>query len=237
MEPRSVRRGSSSCRVRTDIRGGYPLCVLAARRPPGSGRQLLGRAVASAASGLAVALAFPPYDLVWLMPFGLAGLMLTIRGSSGRAGALQGFIFGMGFMLPLMRWITIIGPDAWVALAALEASFYALMGVAWAWSRPKRWWPVAFALTWVAAESLRGVVPFGGLPWGSLAFGLVDTPLVRWGRVGGTAWVSFVVVLVVAVLVDVIERRDRSRLGLVCAAGALALAAGSVLLPVGIAGA
>ena len=41
---------------------------------------------------------------------------------------------------------------------------------------------------------LRGIVPFGGMPWGRLAFGLVDTPLVRYGRVGGTALVAFVVV-------------------------------------------
>ncbi len=197
---------------------------------------VLGRAAGSTVSGLAIALAFPPYDQVWLMPLGLAGLMITIRGLHGRSGFVQGFAFGMGFMLPLMRWITIIGPDAWVALAALEALFYGLLGVGWAWLRTERWWPVAFALTWVGAESLRGVVPVGGLPWGSLAFGLVDTPVVRWGRVGGTALVSLVVVLVVAVLVDVIERRDRSPVGLGGAAAVVALAAGSLLLPVGIAG-
>ncbi|HEY7045464.1 MAG TPA: apolipoprotein N-acyltransferase [Nocardioidaceae bacterium] len=204
----------------------------------------LGRAAASTASGLAVAFAFPPYDLIWLMPFGLAGLMLTVRGDPrgatplrGRSGLLQGFCFGMGFMLPLMRWITIIGIDAWFALAVLEALFYALMGLTWAWLRPERWWPIGFAATWVGAESLRGVIPFGGLPWGSLAFGLVDTPMVRWGRVGGTALVSFVVVLVVAVLVDVVERRDWGVRGLAGVGVALALAVGSAALPVGIAGA
>ena len=198
---------------------------------------VLGRAAGSFVSGLAVAFAFPPFDQPWLMPFGLAGLMLTVRGLRGRQGFLHGFLFGMGFMLPLMRWITIIGADAWVGLAVLEALFYGLMGVGWAWLRPERWWPVTFALVWVGAESLRGVVPFGGLPWGSLAFGLVDTPVVRWGRVGGTAVVSFLVVLAVAVLVDVIERRDKSVLGLGSAAAVVALVAGSFALPVGIAGA
>ena len=115
-----------------------------------SGRRgTLIRSVGSTASGLAVAFAFPPFDLPWLMPFGLAGLMLTVKDLRGRAGFLQGFCFGMGFMLPLMRWITIIGPDAWVGLAVLEALFYGLMGVGWAWLRPERWWPVTFALVWV----------------------------------------------------------------------------------------
>ena len=111
------------------------------------------------------------------------------------------------------------------------------MGVGWAWLRPERWWPVTFALVWVGAESLRGVVPFGGLPWGTLAFGLVDTPVVRWGRVGGTAIVSFIVVLAVAVIVDVIERRDRRPLALGSVAAVLALTVGSLALPTGIAGA
>ena len=44
-----------------------------------SGRRgTLIRSVGSAVSGLAVAFAFPPFDLPWLMPFGLAGLMLTV---------------------------------------------------------------------------------------------------------------------------------------------------------------
>jgi apolipoprotein N-acyltransferase len=170
------------------------------------------------------------------MPFGLAGLMLTTRGVRGRQGLLQGFVFGLGFMLPLMRWITIIGIDAWIALGCLEALFYALMGMTWAWLRGERWWPAAFAVTWVAAESLRGVVPFGGLPWGSLAFGLVDTPVVRFGRLGGTALVSVLVVFAVAVVVDAVERRDRTLLGAGGVALVLVLVGSSYVLPAGIAG-
>jgi apolipoprotein N-acyltransferase len=196
------------------------------------------RPLASAVSGVAVALAFPPFDLVWLMPMGIAGLMLTVRGLRGRAGFVHGLLFGLGFMLPLMRWITIIGPDAWVALGLLEALFYGLMAVAWAWLRPHRIWPLAFALTWVGAEWLRGVVPFGGMPWGRLAFGLVDTTLVRYGRVGGTALVSVVVVLVIAVVVDLVERRRALvRRDILIGIAAAAAVAVSMVLPVGAAGA
>lgn len=73
------------------------------------------RVAGPAASGAAVALAFPPFDAEWLMPLGLAGLMLAVRGSRGRSGALAGLCFGLGLMLPLVRWITVIGSDAWVS--------------------------------------------------------------------------------------------------------------------------
>lgn len=196
----------------------------------------LARTVGSAVSGVLVALAFPPYDLVALMPLGLAGLMLTVSGCRGRGGFAQGLVFGLAFMLPLIRWVTVIGEDAWVALGVLEALFYAVMAMSWAWMRAYRWWPLGFALGWVGAELLRSTIPFGGLPWGNLAFGLVTTPLVRYGRVGGTALVAFVAVLIVALVVDVAVRRSFRFSALAAAAGAVALAAGSLLLPLGAAG-
>jgi apolipoprotein N-acyltransferase len=171
------------------------------------------------------------------MPFGIAGLMLTIRGRSSWGGFGHGLLFGLGFMLPLMRWITVIGTDAWFGLGLLEASFYGLMGLGWTWTRDRRWWPLAAPLIWVTGEFLRGTIPWGGMPWGKLAFGLVETALVRYGRIGGSALVSFVVVLCVALIVAVAERSLRGRSTVVAVAGTLALTIGSLLLPVGPAGA
>jgi apolipoprotein N-acyltransferase len=201
-----------------------------------SRRDVLVRTLASALSGVLVAAAFPPYDVVALMPLGLAGLMLTVVGCRGRGGFAQGLVFGLGFMLPLVRWVTVIGPDAWIALGLLEALFYAVMATAWVWMRSFRWWPLGYALTWVGAEQLRSTIPWGGLPWGNLAFGLVSTPIDRYGRLGGTALVAFVVVLVVALLVDVVVSRGRTVLSWALAAGAVGLAAVSAVLPVGVDG-
>jgi apolipoprotein N-acyltransferase len=194
------------------------------------------RAALSFVSGLAVAVAFPPFDLWPLMFPGLAGLLVVVRGAGGRAALGLGLLFGLGYMLPLLRWITIIGTDAWLGLALLEALFLGLLGWAWSQVRQLPWWPLAAALTWVGAESLRGVVPFGGLPWGSLPFGLVDTPLVRYGRLGGTALVSFVVVLAVALVVWAVENRGRRTPAVGALTGAIALAGISLLVPVGAAG-
>ena len=197
----------------------------------------LWRGAAALGCGGGAALAFPPYDVVVLLPVFLGGLMAVVAGSSGRTGFAIGFLFGLGFMLPLLRWMTVIGPDAWIALAVLEALFYGLMGTAWAWLRPRAWWPVGMAATWVAAELLRAIVPFGGMPWGRLAFGLVDTPLVRYGRLGGTALVAFATVLAVALVVDVASRRGATPADLGRLALTAGLAVGGLLVPVGTAGA
>lgn len=203
-----------------------------------SAARLIGpvRLLGSVLTGLAVAAAFPPWDQVWLMPLGLAGLMLTVRGCGGAGGFAQGLAFGLGFMLPLTRWITIIGNDAWVALGLLEALFYGLMAMSWAWVRDYRYWPVATALTWVGAELLRSTVPFGGLPWGSLAFGLVDTTMVRYGRLGGTGLVALLSVLAVALVVATVERGRRDWSGMPLLVGAIAVVATSSVLPAKAAG-
>ncbi len=194
------------------------------------------RLVCSGLAGLAAAVAFPPWNQTWLLPLGLAGLMLTVSGCRGRGGFAQGLAFGLGFMMPLTRWLTIIGVDAWIALGLLEALFYGLMAMTWAWARDTRYWPIGFAVTWVGAELLRSTVPFGGLPWGSLAFGLVDTPVVRYGRLGGTALVAAVTVLAVALVVALVERRSHDRQGAGMLLAAVCIVGLSLVLPTGAAG-
>ncbi len=204
---------------------------------PGSGwLDLVRRGSLALAGGVAGAAGFPPYDVWPLLPVGIAALILAIPSGRGKTGFLLGFIFGLGFLLPLLRWITVIGDDAWVALSALEAAFYGCLGTTWAWLRSTRWWPLGYAACWVLAEVLRGLVPFGGLPWGRLAFGLVDSPVVRYGRLGGAELVSFVMVLAVALVMMVLLRR-RADLTAVLGSATVALMVGaSVLIPVGLAG-
>lgn len=196
---------------------------------------VVGRMGLAGSGGCAVGAAFPPYNDTVLMPLGIGALLLITRGRRGRAGFGYGWLFGIGFMLVLMPWLQVIGYDAWLALAVIEGFFFAVMGLSWAWLSGYRGWPVAVAASWVGAEYPRGTVPFGGLPWGRLAFGLADTPFDRYGRLGGTALVSFVAVLAVALVVDALARR-RLLAGGAEAAVAVALVMLTVVLPVGLAG-
>ncbi len=187
--------------------------------------------------GILVALAFPPFGQIWAMPIGLAGLMVAVHGVRGRVGFGLGVGFGAGFLLLLLNWLTVIGVDAWVVVSLIEALFYGLVGMSWAWLQRFAWWPLGAAATWVGAEHLRSTLPFGGLPWGKLAFGLVDVPFDRYGRVGGTALVSFLSVLVVALLLAAWWTRHRWPWRAILAVVAVAVAFGSVALPVGAASA
>jgi apolipoprotein N-acyltransferase len=151
-------------------------------------------------SGLLAAVSFEPFDWPYLLPLAVAGLTLAVLGTTpGRAFGV-GTAFGAVFMLVLLPWLRVIGTDAWIALSLLEAVFYGVAGVATVLVARLPAWPVWAATVWVGVEQLRSVVPFGGFPWGRLAFATVDTPVSAAMGYLGSAGVTFLVALVGTVL-------------------------------------
>jgi apolipoprotein N-acyltransferase len=141
-------------------------------------------------SGLAAAAAFEPLGWVALLVPAVAGLSLAVDGIRGRRAFGLGLLFGLAFMAALLPWIQVIGVDAWIGLSFLQALFYGLLGVLLGRVQRLPAWPVWAAACWVVAELLRSTVPWGGFPWGRLAFATVDTPLAAampWVGSSGTS--------------------------------------------------
>ena len=175
--------------------------------------RFLGQVAVAALSGLLLLLAFPPHDLFVLAPVGPALLLLVCRGVSLRRGAALGMVAGLAFYLPLLHWAgSVAGPGAWIALAGLETLFSAPLGAGLALLTRRRGWALSSALLWVAIEGLRSRVPFGGFPWGRLAFSQTDGPLLPLAALGGAPLVSAQVALLGGVLAALIASRDRGLL-------------------------
>ena len=154
------------------------------------------RLALAAVSGLLAAVSFEPFGWAYLLPVAVAGATLAVRGCGPRLAFGTGTVFGMVFMLVLLPWLRVIGPDAWVALSLLEALFYGLGGVATSLVLRLRWWPLWAATVWVGVELLRGTLPFGGFPWGRLAFAVVDTPVAPAFAFVGSGGATYLVALV-----------------------------------------
>ncbi|MEV4561510.1 apolipoprotein N-acyltransferase [Kitasatospora sp. NPDC049285] len=149
----------------------------------------------AAGSGLAMALAFPPYDLWPLSIVGVAGLALLTRGRRARHGAWLGFAFGVPFFVVLLSWLRVIGWDGTVGLSVIEAGFVALMGAGLALTSRLKGWPLWGAMLWVTQEWARDRLPFGGFPWGRLAFANTASPYTPLAALGGAPLVTFAVAL------------------------------------------
>ena len=97
-------------------------------------------------------------------------------GSGCAGGCWLGLLTGAAFMFVHLFWMRSVGWDAWLMLASLETAFFVPLGGACAAVSRRRGWPVWTAALWVAVEVWRSGWPFGGMPWGRLAFATADTP-------------------------------------------------------------
>jgi apolipoprotein N-acyltransferase len=145
--------------------------------------------------GLLLAAAFPPVGVWPLAVVSPALLVLTLSGRSLRATFAVGLTFGLGFFLPLLSWVMNLAWFAWVALAIASALIFAVFTIAQRLLLNLRWWPLAVAGWWVAAEAFRDRWPWGGFPWGRLAMSQAGLPTQGWAAIGGPPVLSFVVAL------------------------------------------
>ncbi len=182
--------------------------------------------------GLLTCLAFPDPGIWPLAPVGIALLVLALRRDSARWGALVGLVWGLAFFLPLITWADdAVGPVPWVALSTAEAGAVAALGAAWAWARrgDAVWRSgglqlLVFPVLWVASEEVRSAWPFGGFPWGRLAFSQAASPLVAFASWGGVPLVSLLTAaLGVLLALAVLWVRRRALVRAIAAVGTLAL--------------
>lgn len=171
----------------------------------------LARLGAAAVSGLLLVLAFPPVGLWWCAPIAVAGLTLAVRGSRLLPAAGTGFVFGAVFFVGLMPWLRVVGPDAWVLLSLFSACYLAVLAAAVSLVQRLAAWPLWVACLWVLEELVRGRFPFGGFPWGRLAFSQSDSPLTALVSLGGTALLTFAVALAGTLLAWCAVRVRRTR--------------------------
>jgi apolipoprotein N-acyltransferase len=204
------------------------------RRLAAGARRHWRAGLAAAVAGVALAAAFPPYDLWPLSILAVAVLSALARGRTARQGAWLGFALGFPFFAVLLNWLHVIGWDTVVGLSLVQALFFVPLGAGLAVTSRLPGWPLWAACLWVAEEWARDRVPLGGFPWGRLAFANTSTPFTPLAALGGAPLVTFAVALTGALLAWAAlrllpvprERNARPRRDLVLpAAGALGLAA------------
>ncbi|MFD3504051.1 apolipoprotein N-acyltransferase [Streptomyces sp. NPDC058676] len=204
--------------------------------PVSRGARLLRRlapAAAAALSGVLLYVSFPPRTLWWLALPAFAVFGWLLRGRSWKAGLGLGYLFGLGFLLPLLVWTGVeVGPGPWIALVVIEAIFVALVGAGVAAVSKLPGAPVWAAAIWIAGEAARARVPFNGFPWGKIAFGQADGVFLPLAAVGGTPVLGFAVALCGFGLYEVVRLVLEGRRTRTVRRSAAAVALLSVALPV-----
>lgn len=175
-------------------------------------------ALAVAAGGSALSLAFPHANWDGLAWVALTPVILTALGRRVRAALALGWLGGFAFFVVLLHWLNftfrtysaIPVPLVWIPTALLAAycgAFVGAFAAALSWIAGRR--SVALALAaapflWVTGEWLRGHL-LGGFPWGALGYSQFQRlPVIQIAELGGVWAVSFVVLAVNALVAGVI---------------------------------
>ncbi len=178
-------------------------------------------ALVAVGAGLLTDTAFPDRGW-WAMAFvGVALLYIAVDRQRTGFSFVLGFLWGLGFFLPHIAWADyVVGPVPWIALSTAEALFVGLGCGAWALIRQtlglrllQGLRPVVFAVIFTTTEVVRSAFPFGGFPWGRLAFSQPGSPVGRLAWLGGPTVVSLVVALIAALLGGAILHLLRLRWG------------------------
>jgi apolipoprotein N-acyltransferase len=167
-------------------------------RVPGVLAPRLARLVIAPGAGWLMYASFPTLNWWWaaVVAIALLSWVLVHPATTPVGGLGYGFLFGLAFYGPLLPWIsTLVGTMPWLVLAAVCACFPALFGLVAVVVRRLPGWPIWFAVLWGAQEWLKSSVPFGGFPWGLIAFGQASGPLLPLVQLGGVALLSSAVVL------------------------------------------
>ncbi|MFD6055149.1 apolipoprotein N-acyltransferase [Agromyces sp. NPDC060279] len=182
-----------------------------------------------AALPVAVGAAFV-YDLgfpgasIWSLAFaGIALALLTLIGRSIGGALLMGYVFGATFYLVDVSWTgRYLGPIPWLALSLFEAVFVAVGALAI--TLAYRWMPRAVpgcfgrlvalpalvAGLWVLRENVVGSVPYGGFPWARAALSQSESPFAQLVSWGGSSGLGFVMVFLVAAIIEWVRARSWS---------------------------
>ncbi|MET0304568.1 MAG: apolipoprotein N-acyltransferase, partial [Microbacteriaceae bacterium] len=165
--------------------------------------------------------AFPDLG-IW--PLALPGVVLALLVARGRrlgSAFLVGFVFGESFYLLHIEWATeFLGLVPWAALSTLMALWWGLgtmlITLAYRWV-PRVWpgvvarlvlLPVVVAGIWTAREGIASVWPYGGFAWGRVALSQSASPVSPLFSLVGIAGVTFLLVVLAALVIEAsLERR------------------------------
>ncbi|MEA9983782.1 MULTISPECIES: apolipoprotein N-acyltransferase [Subtercola] len=190
-------------------------------------------------AGIALKSGFPGQDVWPLTLLGVALMLISLIGRTWRSAVLVGLVGGLTFWCAHISWLTLyLGPVPWLALAIVEGVFFAIGAVAIAvvYRYADAIWPtrlgrlgvlpVVISGLWVAREAITAVAPEGGFSWGRVAFSQSTSPfasLVAWVGISG---LSFLLVWLVAFVIQLVREGRAAVVG----RATLAVAAAALLL-------
>lgn len=206
------------------------------------------RALLAIASGAALALSFPNYNLWPLAWIALAMLILASQGARLPAAPVYGFLHGLAFYPIAVPWIAVVmrqygnvGPWTSAGILGLMAIAGGIIcavfsfGVALASKRSAAWACLLAPFLWVTLEFARAHLPIIAFPWNLTGYAAsANLPLAQLTTLTGIYGLSFLIAGWASLLAfAILSGRHRAWQSLLMFTGVIVLVAigGRVFIP------
>ena len=142
----------------------------------------------------------------WTSILGLALLLGILRDQEFRSRLLVMVLATSMWFGIHVSWMRMLGTDAWLLLVILCVIPWLLLAVI---SLPQRGLRLYLLPTSaiVLIEWLHDNLPWGGFPWGNIAYSQLDGPFANLAQVGGQSLVTATSCLVAVAVLQVVENR------------------------------
>jgi apolipoprotein N-acyltransferase len=175
--------------------------------------------------GALVTLTVPPFGWWPLAIPGIAAFSVALRGARLRRRVLIALLFGCALYIPSLWWMTQFSLPGGIAVGVLEAVMTTI-ALTLVRTDSRRTILLTVPAAFIAADALRSLWPFGGLPLGGIDLGQADGPFAALAPYGGRLLIIGTVAVIGAALGDLLPlRRDVLRTARLHASGAATLAA------------
>ena len=163
--------------------------------------QLQTKIFLGTASGVLIARSVTYSDTWILLPIGIAVWWAGTHKRQLSDYLFFSFSLAIAFWFSRINWITLVGIDAYIALAFLMSIIYGSFGYLMYKVRNLPLPFISYGLIFISMEALTDYFPFGGFPWGKLAYDSADAPWASLMPYGSSPLVTAAILVIAALMI------------------------------------
>ena len=163
--------------------------------------QLQTKIFLGSVAGVLMARSFAYTDTWILLPMGIAVWWAGTHKRQLSDYLFFSFSLAIAFWFARLSWLTLVGLDAYIILALLMALIYGSSGFLMYKVKDLPLPFVWYGLIFISIETITDYIPFGGFPWGKIAYDSADAPWANLMPYGSSPLVTAAILLISALMI------------------------------------
>jgi apolipoprotein N-acyltransferase len=163
--------------------------------------QLQTKIFLGSVAGVLMARSFSYSDTWILLPMGIAVWWAGTHKRQLSDYLFFSFSLSIAFWFARLSWLTLVGLDAYIILALLMALITGSSGFLMYKVKDLPLPFVWYGLIFISMETITDYVPFGGFPWGKIAYDSADAPWANLMPYGSSPLVTAAILLISALMI------------------------------------